>query len=50
MMGYGFGAFGGMGLWMVWGALLCVALTVLIVWGIMALVRSNRRGDAAPPR
>jgi len=49
MMSYGFGAFGGMGLGMLWGALLLVGLIVLIVWGVMALAGSDRRRDAETP-
>jgi putative membrane protein len=48
MMGYGFGAFGGMGLGMLVGAVVWVGLIVLAVWAITALIgtRGKTREDA----
>ena len=46
MMNYGFGVFGGMGLGMLWVALLCVGLIVLIIWAVMTFMGSDRRANA----
>lgn len=46
MMGYGFGAFGGMGLGMLWGGLLWLVVIGLLVWAIIAFTGSGRHRSA----
>ncbi|MDE3077736.1 MAG: SHOCT domain-containing protein [Chloroflexota bacterium] len=47
MMGYGFGAFGGMGLGMFWGVVVWVATIALLVWAVASF--SRRRGEEETP-
>jgi len=49
MMGDGLGAFGGMGLGMLWGALVWVAIIALLVWAVIAFTGPRPHADETPP-
>ncbi|MHB8619362.1 MAG: SHOCT domain-containing protein [Chloroflexota bacterium] len=48
MMGYGFGTFGGMGLGMLWGTLVGLAIIGLLVWAVIAFAGPRRHADETP--